>query len=366
MSDIDTAHHSSSSSTFPSKIINYIWNSGSACIAIAALVFSIAASLVRPLSSGIGVFQIVSTRSALSLIFSHILYHFSGQTTPLYGERQHMPFLALRGLVGNMAMNCHYSALLLLPLADAVSLLFLNPVLTAILAMLLLKETLTWKAFGGSLTGLAGMLLVVRPPFLVGSELFGSGNDSSTDEWTSQRVWGVSFGLASAFLAAGAYLTIRMIGKKASAISIAVWFHTTALAHTSILLLFGWPRPAVWPTLLDWGCLSAIAVASFTANILLNRGFQIESASLASAINTSQVIYSHIIGILVLHEDISWIGAFGAGMITVGVCIVALENKSNKIANDAGKVSTLDYADDGIEMNERSGRLVSVSGNNRL
>jgi len=350
MSDIDAAHHSTKS--FPLNITSYIWNSGSACIAVASLAYSIAACLVRPLSPGIGVFEIVSVRSALSLLFSHIAYAMSEKSSPLFGERQHMLFLAMRSLIGAAAMDCYYATIQRLPLADAVSLLFLNPVLTAVLAWLLLKETLTWKALSGSLASLAGMLFVVRPPFL-----FSSGDDNSAGagqnytlnnnntgingyvgnneeqidsfdqfsgtEWTSRRLWGVTTGLAAAFLAAGAYLTIRVIGKKTSAISIAVWFHTAALTHASILLAIGWPRPAVWPTLLDWGCLTAIAVSSFSANILLNRGFQIESAAVGSAVNTTQVIYSHIIGIVVLHEEFSWIGVLGAFMITVGVIIVA-------------------------------------------
>jgi drug/metabolite transporter (DMT)-like permease len=336
--------------TFPSNLINYIWNSGSACIAIASLTYSIAASLVRPLSPGIGVFEIVSVRSALSLLFSHVAYSLSKQTSPLFGERTHMPFLAMRGLIGALAMDCYYATIQRLPLADAVSLLFLNPVLTAVLAWLILKEHLTWKALGGSLVSLAGMLFVVRPPFLFssgagvggvggvggGGEISDVAGSINSTEWSPRRLWGVTFGFASAFFAAGAYLTIRVIGKKASAISIAVWFHTAALTHASILLLFGWPVPAVWPNGVDWVCLVAIAVSSFSANILLNRGFQIETAAVGSAVNTSQVIYSHIIGIVVLHEAFSWIGALGAGMITVGVCIVALESKNSKTAVVAG------------------------------
>jgi drug/metabolite transporter (DMT)-like permease len=395
MSDIDSAHHSTT--PFPLNFINYIWNSGSACIAIASLAYSIAASLVRPLSSGIGVFEIVSVRSALSLLFSHVAYSMSGKTSPLFGERHHMLFLAMRGLIGAAAMDCYYAALQRLPLADAVSLLFLNPVLTAVLAWLLLKETLTWKAFSGSLISLAGMLFVVRPPFLFSGEndIGGAQNPSfnnnntriiggnegqidhfdqfSSTEWTSRRLWGVTFGLASAFLAAGAYLTIRVIGKKASAISIAVWFHTAALTHASILLALGWPRPAVWPTLLDWGCLTAIAISSFSANILLNRGFQIETAAVGSAVNTTQVIYSHIIGIVVLHEELSWLGALGALMITLGVCIVAgagtkKEERSHQpSALDETEMMVLtdgDHSEGGVEnggrdssRNEKSGLL---------
>lgn len=318
-------------SSFISRAAYAVWGSGAACIAVASFAYSVAAALVRPLSPEIGVFEIVAVRSSISVIFSYIAFRVSGQTSPFFGQRRHMPFLAMRGLIGASAMDCYYATIQRLPLGDAVSLLFCNPVLTALLAWLLLHEPMTWRGLLGCFVSLCGMVLVVRPPFLFGDDASSRPDESSSkeslSEWSSRRASGVVFGLGSACLAAAAYLTIRVIGKKETPLSIAVWFHVSAMVHSWILLSVGWPRPAVWPKLLDWTCLLGIAMMSFTANVLLNRGFQIESAALASGVNMSQVLYSHLIGVLILHEKAYWLGIVGAVGIAGGVFAVAVDSK---------------------------------------
>jgi hypothetical protein len=84
--------------------VTAVWSSGVACIAVASATYSVAAALVRPLSPGIDVFQIVATRSALSLGFSAAAYRGSGQTGPFFGSPRNIPLLAMRGLVGAAAM----------------------------------------------------------------------------------------------------------------------------------------------------------------------------------------------------------------------------------------------------------------------
>jgi drug/metabolite transporter (DMT)-like permease len=193
----------------PPSITAAVWASGTACIATAALAYSVAAALVRPLNPDIPVFQIVAVRSALSLAFSVA----AGRSPragpdapprhPLFGRRANMPFLALRGFVGALAMDCFYSGIIRLPLADAVSLLFVNPAITAVLAWAVLGERLGPGGVAGCALSLAGMVAVVQPPFL-----FGGG-----DAWSRRRAVGTAFAASSAVLAAGAYLAIRLIGK---------------------------------------------------------------------------------------------------------------------------------------------------------
>ena len=336
-----------------------VWGSGAACIAVASFAYSIAAALVRPLSPGIEVFEIVAIRSSISLGFSYVALRVSRQSSPFFGQRKNIPFLAMRGLIGALAMDCYYSTIQRLPLGDAVSLLFINPVLTAILAWVLLHESLTWRGVVGSLVSVIGMTLVVRPPFLFG------GDGSDAEGWSSQRSWGVIFGISSAFFAAGAYLTIRMIGKKETPLTVAVWFHTSALIHSWVFVIIGWPHPAVWPNLLDCACLLGISIMSFSANILLNRGFQTESAAIASGVNMTQVLYSELIGILILHEKAYWLSIVGAVLIAGGVFSVAVDSKRAAKIKAANAADKSDYVEmQGVgnsdeEDEERAGLLSS-------
>jgi len=81
---------------------------------------------------------------------------------------------------------------------------YLCPALTAVLAWMLLGESFGWLTAAGCLASLFGVVLVAQPPWLVGG---------AAVEWSHQRPLGTALGVASAALAAGAYICIRLIGK---------------------------------------------------------------------------------------------------------------------------------------------------------
>lgn len=273
-----------------------IWDNGLASIATAAFAFSVSSSLVRPVDTNISVFELVFIRSLLSMGLSLLVdashrgrFRVGSETNPsidvdetsqpLFGRRENFPLLLLRGLSGALAMNVYYASIQRLLLAEALALLFLNPAVVAVLAYIVLDERLTVKQVGGIAASLVGMILVVRPPL-------GSG-----ESWSVSRAWGVAFGVMSAFLAAVAYITIRKIGKAESSLTIAVYFHSTALATSVIGFIFGiaGARVVVPRLVPDALCMVLIAPCSFVAQLLISRGFQLSRAAVAAAVNYLQV-----------------------------------------------------------------------------
>ena len=102
-------------------------------------------------------------------------------------------------------------------------------------------------------------------------------------------VQGTVFGIVSAFCAAGAFIAIRKIGRREPALVMSVWFHSTALVSSLVPLSIGYPSSAVWPGAVDAINLGSIAITSFFGQMVLSRGFQLQSAAKASAINLTQV-----------------------------------------------------------------------------
>lgn len=184
---------------------------------------------------------------------------------------------------GASAMTTYYVSLLLLPMADAVTLFFLNPTLTAILVWLVRGEHLGWLGAAGCLSSFSGLLLLVHPPFLFGGH----------QDWGYARSMGVVAGLVSSCLCAAAFLCIRMIGKEEPALVVALWFHTATLVVSSLPLAVGWPQPAVAMSGAEWGLLLSVAGTSFMGQLLMTRGFQLMPASRASSINMTQVRRAH-------------------------------------------------------------------------
>lgn len=72
-------------------------------------------------------------------------------------------FQVLRGCAVSMATVAFFTALALMPLATATAILFTAPILTALLAALLLGEPLRRETWIASIVAFAGVLIVLRP-----------------------------------------------------------------------------------------------------------------------------------------------------------------------------------------------------------
>jgi len=74
------------------------------------------------------------------------------------------PWLQIaRGICLSMASICFFSAIYIMPLAEAMAIGFLAPVLTQLLAGPLLGETVRPAVFGVSFVALAGVAIILRP-----------------------------------------------------------------------------------------------------------------------------------------------------------------------------------------------------------
>ncbi len=175
--------------------------------------------------------------------------------------------------------------------------------------------------------------------------LVGLARAGKQHEWPDDRLTGIVLGVVGAVLASLAYISIRIIGqcvsglcrqdhqctrvgqwrcwwltrvlsrhrwsppfhayahveaciavfaagcRSAPSLTIAAWFHLVSLMGGAILTTLGVPRPAVVPS--GRACLALLGVgcASFLAQLLLNRGFQLEKAARGSSLNFTQVIW---------------------------------------------------------------------------
>ncbi|KAL4425857.1 hypothetical protein ABPG75_009873 [Micractinium tetrahymenae] len=261
---------------------------------------------------------IIVVRSTIALAFSVAML----RDTPLLGRP---PFLLLdlRGTLGTASMVAFYLSLVKLPLADSITLLFLNPAFCALLGRALLGERVDWLTGIGCLASLAGVVLVAQPPFVL--HLLGLVPAGAHQEWSHDRLAGIVLGVAGAVLASLAYITICVIGQSAPSLTIAAWFHLVSLVGGAIPTALGVPLPAVLPS--GRACLFLLAVgcASFASQLLVNRGFQLEKAARGSAFNFTQVICAHAFGVVFFCEPFSTLSAAGPGMIAAGVVAVSLD-----------------------------------------
>lgn len=141
----------------------------------------------------------------------------------------------------------------------------------------------------------------------------------------SHRNLGVFLALAGAVFNAAQFLVVARIGT-AVTISMMTWFYHTTL----VVLAGGWmlassgstaalmPMPGSNVLLLVMGT----AVATMLGQVLLSRGLQLGNASKASAINTSQVLWSFVWDVAVLGTPVTVCGLAGAASVVAGVLAV--------------------------------------------
>ena len=125
-----------------------------------------------------------------------------------------------------------------------------------------------------------GVAMLTHPTFLFGGATTGSG---------AHRLLGVVAGTLAAIFAAAAFMSIKALGNSEEPIVMSMWFHTVAGAASVVPLALGMPEPFVPPNLRQAALLVGVVGTSFFGQLLISRGFQLLSPSLAAALNLTQV-----------------------------------------------------------------------------
>ena len=116
---------------------------------------------------GFPVLELIAARALISLVLSYWDVKRLGISP--WGNQKTL--LWLRGIVGFLALVAVYKGLTLLPLAEATLIQYLNPVFTALLAFLFLKERIHINTLVCMFFGLAGLILISQPQMLGGESL---------------------------------------------------------------------------------------------------------------------------------------------------------------------------------------------------
>jgi len=117
--------------------------------------------LIKQLSGGYPLHQIVFTRSAIGLFFSLILVQVEGGWSIL---RTRQPGLhVLRGLMVVVSNMTFFLALAVIPLADATALFFAAPLFITVLSIPILGEKVGPLRMGAVVVGFVGVIIMQRP-----------------------------------------------------------------------------------------------------------------------------------------------------------------------------------------------------------
>jgi drug/metabolite transporter (DMT)-like permease len=263
---------------------------GLQAMAGAAFFFSVMAALAKLAGVTVPLFEIVFARSVAVAMLAGAQLVRDGR-----GFRGKEPrILVLRGVLGFVSLSCYHYALIHLPLADATVIHFVNPVFTAFIAALWLRERLGLREAALVLASLAGVVLVARPEFL-----FGSGG--ALDPFP------VLVGLCGAVLSAAAYTTVRRLRKEPP--MLIVFYFAVVCTLLSMPLAAAQFQPLSFAQV---GLLACVGLTTHLGQVFLTWGFRLERAGRASAMGYLQIVLAAVWGWLLFSEipDVwTWVGA---------------------------------------------------------
>jgi S-adenosylmethionine uptake transporter len=258
-------------------------------------------AMIKALSPRYPTFEIAFLRYAFGMIGA---VTYAVWTKPGWPTRDATVYNGVRAGVIVLTATSFFYALSLLPLADAIALSFISPVLTALLGALILGERLDWRIGVALAAGLLGMLLIV------GGKL-GSGG------FGPEALIGAG---AVLFSAVGYSLNIIMLRHRATRDPLAQIILFQNLGPGLILLV-----PALWvwvpPTLADLGQFAILGTLGVVAHTMLAHAFaRVEAARLAP-IGYVTLIWGVLLGFVMFGEVPGLATLGGAALIVIGTLI---------------------------------------------
>jgi drug/metabolite transporter (DMT)-like permease len=283
------------------------------------------ASLIKASSAEVPSFQAVFFRSFFALPIIVIWLLARGQLST--GLRTRHPMAHFwRGIIGTSAMACSFAGLGLLPLPEVTAIAFASPLVTVLLAAVLLGERVRAFRLTAVGIGLVGVIVILWPLLSL-----------SADDMDRAATLGVFFVLASAVLRAFAQIHIRRMVQSEDTAAVVFYFSLTATFLSLFTIPFGWVIPSasvVW-------MLVAAGLIGGVGQIFLTSSYRYAEASVLAPFDYASMLFALVFGYFLFDEVPSGIMLVGVLIVmSAGVLIIWRERQLGLQRGKARRVMT--------------------------
>jgi S-adenosylmethionine uptake transporter len=261
-------------------------------------------AVMKGLALAIGAYNAVFWRMLIGLALSALLYFGQKRVRP---TREAMRFHVIRGVVGSVMALTFFWGIARLPLAEAVALTFIAPLLSLYLAAVLLNEPVSKTAVVASLIGFGGVLIIVLSQ--------GAGGEK-------RDLWGAASILTSATLYAYNIILMRQQALVAKPLEIAFYQYAVVVA----VLALAAPFLAVPPPVGEWPDLVVAALLALVSLMLLAWAYRRAEAHRLAPVEYTALVWAALFGFLIFNEKVGLSTLAGAALIVAG-CVLAARTK---------------------------------------
>jgi drug/metabolite transporter (DMT)-like permease len=256
-------------------------------------------ALVKWTSAEVDVWTTVFVRSLVIAFAIYIIARIARVDLVVH-DRKNMAFRCFTGLA---AMILYFSALGLIPIGQAVTLQYTNPLFVALLSGFFLSERVHPQVWALAMVSFLGIVLIVSP-------------DLRTIEKDAL------FALGSGFFAGVAYLYVRRLKATEEALSIVFWFAAFSVVATALPAIPSIAYVISDPILML--ALVGIGVGAGAGQVGLTYAFHRANAAWVSAFSYLTVIVATAYGYLLFDEILDTRDIIGGIMIICSGIILSL------------------------------------------
>ncbi len=276
-------------------------------VALAAVaVLSIMDAVMKHLVIVIGIVAVSVWRSLANLVISAVLYLPRRRAWP---NRSTLRVHIWRGVVVTAMAFLFFWGIGRVPLAQAIALTFIAPLLALLLAALFLGERIGKGSVVGSLAAFGGVVVIV-----LGQARAAMG---------AEALLGIAAIIGSALCYAMNIVLMRRQALAAKPLEIN-FFQSLTVMTIWIAIVPAIDAPA-WPGV-HWGWIAIAALMSTSGTLLFAWAYARGEASYLAVTEYSAFLWASALGWIVFREPVSLYTAAGATLI-VGGCLVAARRK---------------------------------------
>jgi S-adenosylmethionine uptake transporter len=257
--------------------------------------------LMKGLSIELGAYNAMLWRTMVATLLSGLFFFWRRSPWP---QRSTLRLHLWRGLVTAIMAFLFFWGLVHVPIAEAIALSFIAPLIALYLALVILDEKIGGMAVIASLVGFSGAIVIVAGK--LGGEY-------------SDKVWmGIGAILCSAVLYAYNLILQRQQAIIAKPFEIAFFQNSTVV---SLYLLFA-PFLAVAPPSTQLPQLLSAAVLGFMSLLFLSWAYARAEARILIPVEYTAFIWAAILGWMVFDETVTLTTLVGTVLIVIG-CLMA-------------------------------------------
>ncbi len=204
---------------------------------------------------------------------------------------------AARGTLIAAATLAFFTGLAYLPVADAIAIFFIEPLLVTLLSVILLGETAGWRRLSAIAIGFLGALIIIRPTF-------------------SDVGWPVLYPvIAAVFFSLYILLTRKLVASE-DPVRLQFFSGLFGLLVMGGALVMGTRNQidilvAAWPTLTQWMLLAGLGLIATLGHLLVVHAFRRAPVSVLAPFQYVEIIGATILGFVFFNDfpdPVTWLG----------------------------------------------------------